>query len=215
MDDAVDALDFKVIGAGFGRTGTLSLKIALETLGFGPCHHMVEVMSHPEQIGQWAKASRGEAVNWHEVLSGYRSGVDWPISSYYRELADVFPEAKVLLSVRDPGAWFRSTQNTIFSEDFQERLANELDGQDGRDFLDKIRVQTFGGKSNEEAHAIEVFNRHTEEVRRTIPAGRLLVYELGSGWEPICRFLNVPIPDEPYPSTNSTDDFRAMRQISD
>jgi hypothetical protein len=201
-------MSFDIIGAGFGRTGTLSLKGALEKLGFGPCYHMVEVFENPQFMKYWGAAARGEEVDWHEVVKGYRSGVDWPLSTYYAELAEAFPEAKVVLSVRDPKAWFKSLHATIFAAESQARFQDADTPPDMRDMGRKIMIDTFDGKNDDEAHAIAVFNKHIEEVKRTIPAERLLVYEVGSGWEPLCTFLGVPVPDTPYPSVNSTKDFQ-------
>ena len=201
-------MSFDVIGAGFGRTGTLSLKGALERLGFGPCYHMVEVFQNPAFMQYWGAAARGEPVDWAEVVKGYRSGVDWPLSTYYAELAEAFPEAKVILSVREPEGWFKSLHATIFAPENMERFLDPQTPQDMADMGKKIMIETFDGKADDKEHAIGVFNRHIEEVKRTIPADRLLVYEVGSGWEPLCTFLGVPVPDEPYPSVNSTEDFK-------
>jgi hypothetical protein len=201
-------MSFDIIGAGFGRTGTLSMKEALEELGFGPCYHMVEVFSNPDFIKYWGAAARGEEVDWTEVVKGYRSGVDWPICTYYKELAELFPDAKVILSVREPRGWFKSLHNTIFGADNQARLLGEDTPRDVRDMGHKIMVETFDGKNDDEDHAIKVFNDHIAEVKATIKPERLLVYEVGSGWEPLCDFLNVPVPDTPYPSSNSTEEFQ-------
>jgi Sulfotransferase domain len=92
----------RVIGAGFGRTGTHSLKLALEQLGFAPCHHMYEVRAHPEQLAFWQAAARGELPDWDEVFAGFAAQVDWPGARFWRELAEHFPHAKVILSVRRP-----------------------------------------------------------------------------------------------------------------
>jgi len=201
-------MSFEIIGAGFGRTGTLSLKGALEILGFGPCYHMVEVLANPDHMAHWGAAARGEAVDWPEVLKNYNSGVDWPISTYYKELSEVFPEAKVVLSVREPHGWFKSLHNTIFAPENQARLLSPDTPQDMRDMMNKILVETFDGKNDVEDHAIAVFNKHIKDVKAAIDPARLLVYEVGSGWEPLCTFLGVPVPDTPYPSVNSTKDFK-------
>lgn len=136
--EAFGTSSFKVIGAGFGRTGTLSLKLALEQLGFGPCHHMGELFAHPEQAEFWGAAARGDPVDWQEGLSGYQSDVDWPICTYYRELADLCPHARVLLSARDPKAWFQSVQQTIGSKENQEKIMRDMPGQDFRDISGRI-----------------------------------------------------------------------------
>jgi hypothetical protein len=200
-----------VIGAGFGRTGTLSLRIALDRLGLSPCYHMLEVFEHPEHIEVWERAAAGERVDWEGLFRGYRSAVDWPVCAFYRELAKRCPEAKVILTVRDPERWYQSATETIFpimtgspaGDDpvalAQARMAREI-----------IVQQTFGGRVDDRGHAIAVYERHAEEVRRTIPPERLLVYEVAEGWGPLCRFLGVPEPAEPFPRANTTEDFRGM-----
>jgi len=202
-------MSFDIIGAGFGRTGTLSMKGALEKLGFGPCYHMVEVFQNPSHTAYWGAAARGEDVDWQTLLSRYRSGVDWPICTYYKELADLFPDAKVILSVREPHGWFKSLHNTIFSKENTGQFFESDDTpQDLHDMMHKIMMETFDGKNDVEEHAVKVFNDHIEQVKADIDPKRLLVYEVGSGWEPLCDFLGVPVPDEPYPSVNSTEEFQ-------
>jgi hypothetical protein len=196
-------MPLSVIGAGFGRTGTMSLKLALDRLGFGPCYHMVEVFKNPEAPGYWEAAADGKAVDWEEVFAGYNSTVDWPSATFYRELADAYPEAKVILTERDPESWFTSTQATIFS------LAIRDDTQDEwQRMVLKVISDLFDRRMSDKAKLLEVYRRHNEEVRRTIAADRLLVYEVADGWEPLCRFLDVEVPDEPMPKVNSTDEFR-------
>ena len=208
----------EVIGAGFGRTGTNSLKLALEQLGFGPCHHMFEVRDNPEQLPAWETAARGEAVDWDVVFDGYRSQVDWPGAAYWRQLSEHYPKAKVILSVRDPNEWFDSVQSTIGPFMTTKR------GQHGNDHLNAISEMCgkfiaqdiFDGQMNDRDHAVSVFKAHTDEVTATIPRERLLVYQTGSGWAPLCSFLGVAVPDEPYPLTNSTKEFQervAARQV--
>ncbi len=200
-----------VIGAGFGRTGTLSLRIALDRLGLGPCHHMLEVFEHPEHIDAWERAAGGDPADWDGLFRGYRSAVDWPACAFYRELAERYPEAGVVLTLRDPGRWYRSAAETIFpvmtgspaGDDpvalAQARMAREV-----------IAERTFGGRVDDRAHAIAVYERHAEEVRLTIPPGRLLVYQVAEGWGPLCRFLGLSEPAEPFPRANTTEDFREM-----
>lgn len=198
----------KIIGAGFGRTGTLSLKMALEQLGLAPCYHMHEVFSNEGFVNYWAAAAKGEPVDWDEVFQGYAATVDWPGATYWRELADHYPQAKVLLSVREPGGWHKSVLNTIFGPDNQERFAKLPDSHPSKIMYNRLFDTTFDGKLLDKDYAMGVFNRHAEEVKATIPADRLLVYEVGSGWEPICDFLGLPVPETDYPHANSTEDFR-------
>jgi len=195
-------MSLSVIGAGFGRTGTESMKLALETLGLGPCHHMHEVHASPEQTLMWRKIARGEAPDWETVFAGFSSAVDWPSAFYWRQLAAFYPDAKVILTVRSTESWYASAVNTIF-----DRIGNSTD----RDSLGVrlVRERVFGGRLDDADHVKAVFERNNAEVQASLPPERLLVYNLGDGWEPLCRFLSKPVPDTPYPNSNSTESFRA------
>jgi hypothetical protein len=192
----------KVIGSGLGRTGTLSLKAALTTLGVGPCHHMVEVFANPASVPLWVAAGKGQA-DWEAIFDGFRSMVDYPGCRYWRELADYYPEAKVLHSVRDADEWFDSTQATIFAP----RGPGEGGGPPGMGEFFALMHSDFAEHIHDRAFMTDYFRRHTEAVIAAIPPERLLVYEAGQGWEPLCAFLGAPIPDEPYPSENSRAEF--------
>lgn len=211
----------KVIGAGFGRTGTMSLKVALETLGFGPCYHMIEVFEHPEHVGFWEAAWRGEPVDWDGFFAGYEATVDWPACTFYGELLDRNPDAKVLLSVRDPEKWYESTRNTIYELSkitAGSRLSRVVfafvglfvPGIFGVGSMGKeiIWEGTFDGRFEDKAHAIEVFERHNRDVLRRVPEGQLLVYEVKQGWGPLCELLGVEEPEEPFPRLNDTAEMR-------
>lgn len=214
----------KVIGAGFGRTGTLSLKAALERLGFGPCYHMVDVMEEPYRVRHWLGVARGDGPGWDEVFAGYRSTVDWPAATYWRALAERYPDAKVLLTVRDPDRWYDSARETIFERELAswrpsrtERAIEWLVERRSPDFAlftqmarEVIAEPLFDGRLDR-AHAIEVFERHNAEVRAAIPAERLLVFDVREGWAPLCAFLDVPVPDEPFPRVNDRAEFRRRR----
>ena len=197
-----------VIGAGFGRTGTLSLKGALERLGFDPCYHMMEVVQHG--FGAlWRDIAFGGKPDWDAVFSGYKATVDWPSCNYYRELADHYPDAKVILSLRDPDKWFDSCRSTIFRAMQMDHTEAPEAIRTQMEMVRKLVVQdTFGGDIDDRAHAISVYNRHNETVRQVIPGDRLLVFEASQGWEPLCRFLGVPVPDEPYPRVNTSEEFQ-------
>jgi hypothetical protein len=194
----------QVIGSGAGRTGTKSLQTALNMLGLGPCHHMVEVFQHPESMALWVECSKGNA-QWDAIFAGYRSAVDFPSSAYWRELAAYYPEAKVIHTVRDADAWFDSTQATIFSPEGLSMRSIET-GEGPADFFLSF-TRPLHGRFHDRGFMTDWFRRHTEEVLAAIPPERLLVYEAGQGWEPLCAFLGVPIPAEPYPSENSRDEF--------
>jgi Sulfotransferase domain len=211
----------KVIGAGFGRTGTMSLKVALESLGFGPCYHMTEVFAHPEHTGFWISAWRREPADWDGVLVGYGAAVDWPACTFYEELMERNPDAKVILSVRDPERWYESVRNTIYELSVViprhpiYRIGYKLvslfvlRGSGNVDLVGEIIWQgTFDGRFEDKTHAIGVFERHNEEVRRRVPENRLLVHDVKSGWEPLCEFLGVEVPYDPFPRTNDTAEMR-------
>jgi hypothetical protein len=213
----------KVIGAGFGRTGTASIKAALETLGFGPCYHMTEVFANPEHARFWRAAWRGEPVDWDGILKGYEAAVDWPACTFYAELMERYPDAKVLLSVRDPERWYESTRSTIyelgristgsplsrlsFAFFFLLVFGTFKTGQ-GPMTEEIVWRGTFDGKFEDKRHAIEVFNQHNEEVRRRVPQEQLLVYEVKEGWGPLCEFLGVEEPDTPFPHLNDAAEMR-------
>lgn len=207
----------KIIGAGFGRTGTMSLKSALETLGFGPCYHMTEVFAHPEHSDFWMAAWRGKPADWDGVLGDYEATLDWPACTFYEEIMQRHPDAKVILTVRDPERWYESVRTTIYKLSMMVirspatravfRVISLLTfggSTTGRDVLaDEIIWRgTFDGRFEEKAHAIEVYKRHNEEVMRKVPSEKLLVYEVKDGWGPLCEFLGVEEPDEQFPHLN-------------
>ena len=207
----------KVIGAGFGRTGTMSLKAALEQLGCGPCFHMIDLIRDPEPLAYWVAAANGERVDWTEALDGWESSVDWPGCTFWEEMAETWPDAPVLLSVRDPEAWYRSCLNSIHAAK-EMALAGELEGGDEEGpspevvgmINNLIWNGTFKGRFLEKDYALEVFHRHNEDVKAKVPADRLLVYEIKQGWEPLCEFLGEEVPDTPMPHLNDTESFRNM-----
>ena len=212
-------MNLKVIGAGFGRTGTMSLKAALEELGFGPCYHMSEVFENSSHPDEWNAAAVGKKVNWENLLEDYAATVDWPSCSFYEELMEVYPDAKVLLSVRDPERWYESTSNTIYnirrittSSKFFAVVGrlNPRMTSVARMVNNLIWEGTFDGRFEDKQYAIEVFNRHNEEVRERVPKDRLLVYEVKEGWGPLCDFLGVEVPETPFPHLNDSDSFRKM-----
>jgi hypothetical protein len=198
-------MSLKVIGAGFGRTGTKSLKLALEIIGFGPCHHMVEVLRNEGKPEQWAAAANGEKMDWDAVFAGYQSTVDWPSTDYWRELAAYAPDAKIILTLRDPEAWFRSTQQTIFGEINSPMATAET--PDGT-ILRAIFSKNFNNQPYDRDTCLAAYAAHNAGVIRDVPPARLLVFNVAEGWGPLCKFLGVPVPDLPFPQVNSTDEFR-------
>jgi len=206
-------MSLAVIGAGLGRTGTLSLKLALESLGLGPCHHMEEVMRHPAQIPVWQAAGRGEPVDWAALLADYRSTVDWPSAQFWAELPRCFPAAKVVLTVRDTERWYESFSKTIMMlMSAREAAPNEIMKAIFDMSQDVILRRAFDGRLDDPAHVKACFERHNAAVKAAVPPDRLLVYEVAQGWEPLCRFLGVAVPATPFPRVNSTPEFWELVQ---
>ena len=203
----------RVIGAGLGRTGTMSLKIALEQLGFSPCHHMMEVFQHPEQRAFWLKAAQREKFDWEELFGQYKASVDWPSCHFYKELSERYPDAKVILTERDPEKWFDSFSNTILKV-MQQMLADTdpVTRQSNRFAELIIADQTFHHQFDKD-HVIAVYKRHNAQVRRSIPQDKLLVFDAPQGWEPLCAFLGVAVPKTPFPKLNSSEEFNARRAV--
>ena len=193
-------MTLSVIGAGFGRTGTESMKRALETLGLGPCHHMHEVIANPEQTRLWRSIARGDEVNWDEAFAGYRACVDWPSAYFWRELGEYYPDAKILLTVRSPESWYASMEKTIFKT-LKESTDRASVG------IALIAERVFDGRLDDRDYAISIYEQNIADVQAAFSSDRLLTYTIGDGWESLCRFLNKPIPDTPYPRSNSTQDF--------
>ena len=207
----------QVIGAGLGRTGTMSLKAALERVGYGPCFHMIDLIREQRRVDMWEAAVAGREVDWHAVFDGYDATVDWPGCSFFRELIEAFPDAKVLLTVRDPDAWYDSTLRTIHAAQRAARSGVLEGGSQAPPSPAVMRVIApliwdgeFDGRFEDREFAIGVFKRHNEQVRRAVPPERLLVHEVAEGWEPLAGFLGVEPPDEPFPHLNDTASFRAM-----
>jgi hypothetical protein len=204
----------RVIGAGFGRTGTNSLKLALEKLGFGPCHHMIEVIQNPAEVDTWVRAARGEKVDWNTFMAKWGSAVDFPSSLYYRELMEAFPDGKVVLSVRSADSWYQSMSETIIP--MLTRWPNRMVmpfiprlGSPGKVMREtKMRGLILDPFYSDPAAVKKAFNDHIEEVKRVVPPEKLLVFEAKDGWEPLCKFLGVPVPNEPFPRVNDTAEFK-------
>lgn len=190
-----------LIGAGLGRTGTASLKVALESLGLGRCYHMTEVMQNPESIQDWINTANGNA-NWDKIFDGYGASVDYPACTFWRELADYYPEARILLTVRDANSWFESTSETILSPKFSAFIKSSPWG----DMIQKTVWDTLDNRMQDKDFMLSYFDKRTDEIIKTVPADRLLVYQVKEGWEPLCRFLDMPVPDMDFPRINSRDE---------
>jgi hypothetical protein len=199
----------RVVGAGLGRTGTHSLKLALERLLGAPCYHMLEVFQHPDDIAVWQAAVDGNPPEWTSFLADYAAAVDWPVAAFWRELAGAFPDAVVLLSVRDADAWWTSASRTIFEVSRRERPSDPVAAAQLAMATDMLGTR-FTPRWWEESEAKAAYDRHNDDVRAQVSPGRLLEWHPGDGWEPICAALDVAVPDEPFPHVNTTDEFRAM-----
>lgn len=202
----------EVIGAGYGRTDTASLKRALEMLGFGPCHHMSEVLKRPETAAGWSTALTGDDTVLPWLLSGYRSTLDLPSCLLWRELVARYPRAKVVLTVRDPQQWYRSARATILNQDRETRTGRLTDAG-GAALVEALTtlstaMATRGFRRDlSEAETIAAFQHHNESVRTEVASGRLLVYEVDQGWAPLCDFLGVDVPTSPFPRGNDAEAF--------
>ncbi|MBU2533627.1 MAG: hypothetical protein KKB37_12870 [Alphaproteobacteria bacterium] len=203
-------MSLKVIGSGFGRTGTMSTKLALEQLGFGPCHHMVEVMQNPAQPPHWRSIAAGVAVDWESVFQGYNSQVDWPGAAVWNETIRAFPDAKVVHTERDEDAWWNSFNTTIgkfFSVapdiDLPPHIKQIFETMSGW-----FMKETFEDYRDRDC-AIAAYRENNQRVRDTIPPERLLVFNVADGWQPLCRFLDVPAPATPFPRSHPRDEFWA------
>ena len=199
-------MTMKVIGAGVGRTGTYSLKLAINRLGLGPCHHMEEVLhKRPVQLPLWEAAASGQP-DWDAIYDGYESAVDWPTAAFFRELSAAYPEAKFVLTHRSPESWAAS-----FSETIYKLLAGRDQApEDMRPWLDmatNVIDQSGFPAGLDVAGLMAGFTAHNEAVQEVIPADRLLVYQVKEGWGPLCEFLGVPVPDEAFPRTNDRSEF--------
>lgn len=199
-------MPLKVIGTGVGRTGTYSLKLAINQLGLGPCHHMEEVLlNQPAQVPLWAAAGNGRA-DWEAIYKGYESAVDWPTAGFFRELSTAYPSAKFVLTHRSPESWVQSFSETIYKLIAgRDQVPKEL-----RAWLDMsidIIAKTGFPTGLDRARLMKAFTAHNDAVKATIPARQLLVYQVKDGWGPLCAFLGVPEPDGPFPRTNDRGEF--------
>lgn len=202
-------MSLRVIGAGLGRTGTHSLKLALERLLGAPCYHMLEVLQQPEHISTWQRAAAGETPRWEELLTHYRATVDWPAAAFWKELSEEYPEALVLLSVREVDQWWKSADRTIFAISRREPPPDPVFSAQLEMAKSVLRTRFTEGWGDERI-AKQAYLRHNDEVRRSVARDRLLEWHPGDGWEPICERLGVAVPKEPFPHVNTTEEFRTL-----
>jgi hypothetical protein len=200
-------MTLEIIGAGFGRTGTYSLKSALEMIGFGPCHHMSEVIDNPEQIRHWTDVAAGRN-DFDGIFSGYRSAVDFPVSAYWQDVLAANPDAKVILSARDPDDWYGSFSQTILPLILDQASWPE-ERRPWFEMIERVIVgQALGGRTDRDG-ILAAYRANAEAAERLVEDGRALVFRARDGWAPLCDFLGVEIPGDPYPKTNARADFFA------
>ncbi len=200
----------QVVGAGLGRTGTNSLKLALEELLGSPCYHMFELMQRPQDGPVWERAVHGEPVDWNELLADYRATVDWPACAFWREIWAANPDAVVLLSSREtPQAWWASMEKTIVPVLNGPPLGDDPEAERGQAMILELMRTRFTPDWGDREAAIAAYGRHCEEVRSEVPKGKLIDWQTGDGWEPICAGLGLEVPSTPFPHENRTVDFRA------
>ena len=213
-------MSLSILGVGWGRTGTYSLKTALEILGFGPCYHMTELLARPWHLPYWEKALNGEIVDWSGFLDEYQSAVDYPACRHWRVLGQSITDLKYILTVRDPDTWYESVRSTLYSA--QPNWFGRFKIMMRLPFSKKMRQRLnvfryierslweidFEGRFEDKKFVTDKYNSHIDEITATIPADRLLVYNVKSGWRPLCRFLEVDIPrNTPFPVLNTRSQF--------
>jgi Sulfotransferase domain len=198
-------MTLRVVGAGMGRTGTMSLKLALTRLLGAPCYHMVEVFPRPTHLAMWTDAAHGKKVDWQSMFDGFVAAVDWPVAAFWKELSEVYPDAIILLSTRDAESWWKSASNTIFSPELGQRAP----AGPFRDMLDAVMKARFTTDRHNKEAAIAAYEKNNAEVRATAPKARLVEWTSKDGWGPLCAALGVPEPSEPFPHANTTEEFQA------
>ena len=198
-------MPLKVIGAGFGRTGTESMRQALNILGVGPCYHMFEVLPHQDRVDLWRAAAKGQLPDWDAAFEGYGATVDWPGATFWPELADHYPDAKILLTTRSPESWYASMEKTILpvlrEKAEPDSIGNAL-----------VKGLSFKGNIDDRDHMIACYEDNIARVQAAFGPDRLLTYELGSGWQPLCDFLDLPVPDQEYPRSNDKGEFETRME---
>jgi hypothetical protein len=195
----------KIIGAGLGRTGTASLKVALEQLGMGNCYHMSEVLQDPPRGKGWIEAAKGNP-DWDNIFDGFGGSVDYPGCTFLDELADYYPDAKIILTTRDPVRWWESTNETIMSQ----MLVDGIKGSPFGELMQRIVFDTVDNKMRDKDYMVSYFEKRNAEIIEKFPVDRLLVYEVKEGWEPLCEFLGKPVPETEFPRVNSREETRAL-----
>lgn len=194
-----------IIGAGLGRTGTASLKVALEQLGMGHCYHMSEVLQDPPRGKGWIEAAKGNP-DWDSIFDGFGCSVDYPGCTFWEELADYYPDAKIILTTRDPVRWWESTNETIMSQ----MLVDGIKGSPFGELMQRIVFDTVDNRMRDKDYMVSYFEKRNAEIIEKVPADNLLVYEVKEGWGPLCEFLGKPVPDTEFPRVNSREETKAL-----
>jgi hypothetical protein len=204
----------RVIGAGVGRTGTKSLKLALEELLGVPCYHMFELVRRPGDTAAWQAAVDGEPVDWDALLSTFTAAVDWPACAFWPELREAFPEAVIVLSLRDsPEQWWESMEKTIVQTLSEPVPPDDPEWVRRRAMVLEMLETRFDPRWRERDAAIAAYRRNAAEVREAVPAERLVEWHPGDGWEPLCAALDLPVPDQPFPHVNRAADFHSTEDL--
>ncbi len=208
-------MGLKLIGAGLGRTGTDSLRNALHMLGYGPCHHMFVLRDDPENVPAWMNVAKGESTpDWDAIFEGFQAQVDFPGAAYWKELSEFYPNAKLVLTVRDSDSWYASIEKTLLQFIKLKGTHKPAHRNDTAELTEIALRRTLDCDPFDEVAAKAGYEAHNKRVQTAIPSDRLLVLPLGSGWEPLCTFLERPVPDEPYPSGNTTTDFTKYIELN-
>lgn len=216
-------MSIKVIGLGMGRTGTSSLKVALEKLGYGPCYHMEDLINNPADVRYWKEIDRKGETDWQSLFGAYQSAVDFPTIGYYKDILRVYPAAKVILTERDEKSWYESASKTILN--VEPGIMNKIKMSLLLPFSSRLQklMQVFklsrkfwethiGKNFRDKEKAISFYRKWNQQIKEEIPADNLLVFKVAHGWEPLCKFLGTSIPDEPFPTSNSRNEFRAKNK---
>jgi hypothetical protein len=202
-------MTLRIVGAGFGRTGTASLKVALERLLGAPCYHMLEVFTHPDHVAVWHDAALGKPVDWQRLFTSYAAAVDWPASAYWPELMEAYPDALVLLSVRDPNSWWESASETILRSHDNNPFATP----EWKAMVEAMFTKLWKSGHADRETALAAYEANVARVKREVPPERLLVWNARDGWEPICKALGLPVPEEPFPRTNTREEWRERERM--
>ncbi len=203
----------EVIGVGFPRTGTMSLKHALEQLGLGPSYHMIEVFQRPHHAALWHEAVEGRP-DWEQIFAGFRSSTDAPGCLFWRELIEFYPDARCILTTRDSASWYESCANTIIPAMLNPDRSPDEEHRKVQLMARRLLVETlFRGVFDDRAREIEIFEEHNRAVRDTIPEDRLLIFDVAEGWAPLCQFLSLDVPDTPFPRANTREEFRERFRV--